>query len=220
METIINEEGGDTSFIYYKPNFLPKEKYEELKDWLHTNPNYKGGISFNQTEIPREQIWYQEEEKYFSKNWNGRIPRWESCSYDDYLKGFQPYIQDQINKLELNYDLHKPRFNSFLINKYRNGNDSIKPHRDNMDSFGEEPTVAVLSVGEIRNIELKRIKYNKENLNSIRADKTKQYLNQIIPLEPNSLFIMAGATQKYYSHEIKKCAKKDVRYSVTIREYL
>ena len=73
-----------------------------------------------------------------------------------------------------------------------------------MDSFGEEPTVAVLQVGEIRNIELKIIKYNKENLNSIKADKTKQYLNQTIPLEPNSLFIMVGSTQKYYSHEIKK----------------
>ena len=37
METIIYEDGNDISFIYYKPNFLPKDKYEKLKDWLHTN---------------------------------------------------------------------------------------------------------------------------------------------------------------------------------------
>ena len=38
-------------------------------------------------------------------------------------------------------------------------------------------------------------------------------------LEPNSLFIMSGASQKYFTHEIPKCDSVDIRYSMTFREY-
>ena len=36
---------------------------------------------------------------------------------------------------------------------------------------------------------------------------------------PDSLFIMAGASQKYFTHEIPKCDSNDTRYSLTFREF-
>ena len=47
---------------------------------------------------------------------------------------------------------------------------------------------------------------------------TKETTN--ITLEDNSLLIMAGGSQKYYTHEIPKCDSDEVRYSMTFREYL
>ena len=40
-----------------------------------------------------------------------------------------------------------PKINSCLVNKYRNGDDSIRPHRDTPDSFGFYPSIIGLSLG-------------------------------------------------------------------------
>ena len=40
-----------------------------------------------------------------------------------------------------------PDINSCLVNRYRSGADSIKPHRDSLDSFGPTPTIIGLSIG-------------------------------------------------------------------------
>ena len=40
-----------------------------------------------------------------------------------------------------------------------------------------------------------------------------------IELEDNSLFIMGGASQKYFSHEIPKSNSIEQRYSLTFREF-
>ncbi len=36
----------------------------------------------------------------------------------------------------------------------------------------------------------------------------------------NSLFIMAGGSQRYYTHEIPKCPESGERFSITMREYI
>ena len=48
----------------------------------------------------------------------------------------------------------------------------------------------------------------------------KSALDFEMELEDNSLFIMGGASQKYYSHEIPKSESKDTRYSLTFREFI
>ena len=112
-----------------------------------------------------------------------------------------------------------PSINSCLINKYRDGSDSIRPHRDNQITFGENPTVFGFSLGVEREIIFKRIEYNPEKMNSIKLDKGR--MEEIrIPLKPGSLFIMGGSVQKYYSHEIPKVEMDGVRYSLTFREFI
>ena len=39
---------------------------------------------------------------------------------------------------------------------------------------------------------------------SLKKDKKNNYLDNSFLLESGSLFMMAGATQKYFSHEIPK----------------
>ena len=108
---------------------------------------------------------------------------------------------------------------SCLINKYRYGSDSIKAHRDNQTTFGQNPTVIGISLGVKREIIFKRIEYNPDRINSIKLDKERPEEIRI-PLKPGSLFIMGGSIQKYYSHEIPKVDMDGVRYSFTFREFI
>ena len=115
--------------------------------------------------------------------------------------------------------ISKPTINSCLVNKYRDGNDSIKPHRDTPDSFGEYPTICGLSFGDKRKLVFKKIDYNLKNYNSMKTDRHSD-MDFEIELEDNSLFIMGGASQKYYSHEIPKSDSTNPRYSLTFREFI
>ena len=76
-------------------------------------------------------------------------------------------------------------------------------NQDTKLTFGEYPTIIGLSIGNKRNILFRKIQ-NKEIFN--------------FELESGSLFIMAGSSQKYYTHEIPKNDSKEHRYSLTFRE--
>ena len=56
-------------------------------------------------------------------------------------------------------------------------------------------------------------------MNSIKEDKENREELRI-PLKEGSMFVMAGAVQKYFSHEIPKVDNKDIRYSLTFREFI
>ena len=107
-----------------------------------------------------------------------------------------------------------------LINYYRGGSDSIKKHRDSQPEFGENPTVLGISIGKPRILRFDRILYNPENLASIKPDEELQYMNREYLVEEGSLFIMAGATQKYFCHSIPKDQTVEGgRYSFTLRSH-
>jgi hypothetical protein len=194
--------------------------FDNKFDYLNSMTDFKSGnTSFG--EIPRLQKWYQMDNHYFSKTWKEQdIERWKSHVYDKELLNIQEYVRQNIDNLDIyNYNgISKPKINSCLINKYRDGNDSIKPHRDNQTTFGDNPTVIGVSFGDERDIIFKRLIYNPDKMNSIKIDKeNKQELK--IKLKHGSMFIMAGAIQKYFSHEIPKCNSNDIRYSLTFREF-
>ncbi|KQQ88358.1 alpha-ketoglutarate-dependent dioxygenase AlkB [Massilia sp. Leaf139] len=82
-------------------------------------------------------------------------------------------------------------FNSVLLNRYRNGRDSMGMHSDNEPELGEEPAIASLSFGATRTFILK----HKNNRQSLR-----------LPLEDGSLLLMRGQLQRYWLHGINKSA--------------
>ena len=218
---VVHEINGEKSLFYYIPNFLTTKEYTILKKWLESNKFIKGNCVSGK-EIPREQLWYQEEGKYFCKKWNHKYDRWTSNTYEEELEIIQNKIKNfskNIKQLTDSELIKIPNINSCLINKYRSGNDSIKPHRDTSESFGIYPTIIGLSIGTERNIIIKKIDYDPNNINSLKHD-TNTSLNLDIPLEDNSLFIMAGASQKYFTHEIPKHINEGVRYSLTFREFI
>ena len=102
------------------------------------------------------------------------------------LENIQLKVNNRTNKLIDEYCpfIIKPKINSCLVNKYRNGNDSIKTHRDTPDSFGEYPTITGLSIGGKRNIVLRKINLDLRNYNSMKNDNNS-VMNFEMELEDN-----------------------------------
>ena len=204
MRNIIEEAPGEHSIILYIENIFSKDDLYLLEKWLVEN------TFIEQKKMSRKQIWYQRNQEYFCKDWVKRFPRWESNEYDKTLDYFEKKIQCFIRTIcdELNYPcVLTPTINSCLINKYSDENDFISPHQDTHLSFGMYPTIIGISVGDTRTLKLKRVNRKIDNIN--------------INLQHGSVFILAGSTNKYFTHEIEKSKeKKNNRYSLTFREYI
>ena len=83
------------------------------------------------------------------------------------------------------------RFNSVLLNYYRNQNDGMGLHSDDEKELGPRPTIASVSLGAERSFLLKS-----------RADPDARPMK--LPLASGSLLLMSGDTQKNYKHGIAK----------------
>ena len=209
------------------PNFLEKDNLNIINHWLLKKSKYfKGGDINEKNKVYRKQIWFQQDGEYFCKSWKQQHERWKANKYDNELFLIQKIIIQKIskiinekikeNKINKNINLNLD-FNSCLLNLYENGNDFISPHRDCIESFGLFPTIVGLSIGETRKIRFKKIKFNKNNLKSLKKDLTNTF---DFTLENNSIFIMAGCSQKYYTHElVKDKTKENKRYSFTFRKW-
>jgi len=188
---IDNEEISEFTYI---PNFLGYKDYSITKDWL-LSLSYIKGYNNSGKKIDREQIWFEPNNNYFCKVWKERTDRWQPHQYNNTLTKIQSIISTK-TKVEID---------SCLVNKYKDGNDIIAPHKDNSISFGIYPTIIIYSIGSTREMKI--------NNDIIKKSK-------LFSLEDNSVFIMSGASQKYYTHEIIKSNTKNVRYSLTFRKYI
>ena len=120
------------SLIMYIDNVLSKKYQQEIFTYLESMTDFEKGNSYF-GEIPRLQKWYHRKGQYFSKTWKCKThKRWISKEYDSKLSSLQKRMEIVVND---KIDEHT-EFNSCLINKYRDDNDSIKPHRDTQSSFG------------------------------------------------------------------------------------
>lgn len=81
-------------------------------------------------------------------------------------------------------------FTSVLINKYRDGNDSLGWHSDNEKELGIEPAIASISLGGPRTFQLR-----------LKDDHKKKIQ---IELNNGSLLVMRGKTQELWQHQIPK----------------
>ncbi|MDX1734362.1 MAG: alpha-ketoglutarate-dependent dioxygenase AlkB [Halioglobus sp.] len=86
------------------------------------------------------------------------------------------------------------RFNSVLLNWYRDGNDYMGLHADDEPELGNEPCIASLSLGATRRMYFRH-----------RRDATIGTFS--LDLASGSLLIMQGATQQNYKHGIRKTAR-------------
>ncbi len=86
------------------------------------------------------------------------------------------------------------RFNSVLLNRYRDGNDSMGWHADHEPELGAEPVIASVSLGAARRFDL-------------RHNRTG--VVQSFRLTGGSLLVMRGRTQAEWRHRVPK--EPDVR---------
>ena len=223
---IENDTLNEHTYLIYIPNFLDKNTLDLLNRWLIIkNKLFSGGDITEKNKVYRKQIWFQKDGEYFCKSWKNKYKRWEAKKYEKELIYIQTKVKDKLNYLllnKINNDFIKENinfnldFNSCLLNLYENGQEFISPHRDCIESFGLYPTIIGLSIGETRTLRFKKIKFNKNNLKSLKKDMNNTF---DFTLQNNSIFIMAGCSQKYYTHEIIKDNSKNKRYSFTFRKW-
>lgn len=107
-------------------------------------------------------------------------------------------------KLQLEKDLNT-KFNSVLVNYYRDGNDHMSYHSDDEKELGPNPVIASLSFGETRSFQLKH-----------KFDLNKKTFT--LPITDGSLVVMKGELQHFWVHKIAKTAKKiGPRVNLTFR---
>jgi alkylated DNA repair dioxygenase AlkB len=96
------------------------------------------------------------------------------------------------------------KYNSVLCNFYRDGRDSMGWHSDDESDLGRQPRIASLSFGAARRFRLRH-----------RRDPA---LRLEIDLEPGSILLMAGETQRNYRHDLPKTARPvGARLNLTFR---
>lgn len=97
-------------------------------------------------------------------------------------------------------------FNSVLCNYYRDENDSVGWHADDETYFGDDPTIATISLGAARVFSMK--------------PKVGRYKPDKYVLANGSLFIMGAGVQQHWYHSIQKSTIPIApRLSLTYRIY-
>lgn len=110
-----------------------------------------------------------------------------------------------LNRLrEITSEISGANFNVVLLNKYRDGNDSVSWHTDAESSLGRNPVIGSVSLGGSKPFKLREI-----------GNKSNQH--EII-LDHGDLLVMKGETQHYWEHSIQKSKKHiDLRINLTFR---
>jgi alkylated DNA repair dioxygenase AlkB len=97
------------------------------------------------------------------------------------------------------------RFNSVLLNLYRDGDDAMGWHADDEPELGPLPVIASLSLGGVRRF---RLKHRSRGLPAIGLD-----------LPHGSLLVMAGATQRNWKHCVTRTRRVvEPRINLTFRQ--
>lgn len=126
---------------------------------------------------PRLICWMGDPEcvyRYSGKSWAPE--RWHPC------------VANLLTRAESYADV---RFNSVLLNYYRDGQDSMGFHSDDEPELGDQPVIASLSLGATRVMQLRH--------RHDRLVPTRRLL-----LTDGSLLVMRGNSQRAWKHAIPK----------------
>jgi len=96
------------------------------------------------------------------------------------------------------------RYNSVLLNLYRDGRDGMGWHADDEPELGREPAIASVSFGATRRFKLRH--------------RGSRLAANALDLAHGDLLLMAGATQRHYVHAVPKTARPvGARVNLTFR---
>jgi len=189
------------------------EKFN-LKDgevWLMRNFMSADKAALYYEALLKNTNWRQEEIKMYGKVYPvPRLTAWYGGKQIDYkYSGIfctaESWTKDLMDiKKVIEHFLPSEKFNSVLLNLYRDGNDKVGWHADDEPELGINPTIASVTLGAIRRFDLKH-----------KTDATKKLQ---IELSPGSLLVMKGALQHHWLHQIPAQKKiKEQRINLTFR---
>ena len=186
----------DGKIIFHEGFFSLEESHRLMQSLIKT-------IDWTQDEvivygkrhkIPRLNAWYGDE---------GKVMKYSGLSLEP--KTWTKVLLEIKSKIE---EASGTKFNSCLLNYYRDGKDGMGWHQDNEKELGINPIIASVTFGETRPFQLKHI-------------SNKELKKVDIPLSNGSLLTMAGETQHYWKHQIPKTTKTlESRINLTFRQIL
>lgn len=178
-------------FIYL-PNFFSKQESDFFFNSLKNNVLWKQesmNIYGKRVDFPRLTSWYGDNDKPYS--------------FSGITLNPNPWTKELLeikNRIEPETNVN---FNSVLLNRYRNGSDSISWHTDAEKELGKNPIIASVNFGATRNFQLRHI-------------ETKEKID--IDLSHGCLLIMQGELQHFWQHQIPKTTKPvNERINLTFR---
>ena len=176
----------------YIPNFYKKEIADKYLQRLISDIKWKQeSMKMYGKEIPFPRLtsWYGDNDKPYSFSGIKLQP-------NPWSPGLLKIKSDIEPKAEVS-------FNSVLLNRYRDGSDSISWHTDAEKELGTNPVIASVNFGAERKFQLKHKETNE------RID---------ILLKHGSLLIMQGELQHFWKHQIPKSKKvNQERVNLTFR---
>jgi alkylated DNA repair dioxygenase AlkB len=176
------------------PTFIPVLEADRLFQTLLEETHWQQDsikIQGRSIPLPRLTAWYGDRNATYTYSGITLLPH-----------PWTPTLLTLKSRLET---LTPTRFNSVLLNLYRDGRDSVAWHSDDEAELGNEPAIGSVSLGATRRFSLKH-KFCRE-LGRIDLD-----------LAHGSVLMMQGTTQKYWLHQVPK-TKRGVapRINLTFR---
>jgi alkylated DNA repair dioxygenase AlkB len=197
--------------IFYSEKFFERSisdrTYEYLQEsdqidwrstkWREVPPEEVGNVRFKNIKwkqdwisfygkrrpLPRLTSWYGDPGKSYTYSGIRSEP-------NEWNKGLL-YIRGAIERYA------GVKFNSVLLNWYRDGQDSLSWHSDDEKELGDVPIIASANFGAERDFIIRRKDDNKQKI--------------IFPMRHGTLMLMRGELQKYWEHSVPK--RKNVRGS-------
>jgi alkylated DNA repair dioxygenase AlkB len=172
----------DADVVLY-PKFFGREESDDFFEDLLSQTN-----------------WNQDRIKLYGKEVD--LPRLTAC-YGDINKNYSysgismehvPWTPSLLSIKRRVDEVAGEKFNSVLLNLYRNGKNRLSWHQDDESELGDNPVIGSVSFGSTRCFQFKH-KYRKE-------------LKRIdVNLTHGSVLIMKGTTQRFWLHQIPKTAR-------------
>lgn len=178
----------DGGTLLYLPGFYAPAEADALLPALVNNIPWQQ-LTSNGRPLPRLNAWFADE---------GLRYRYSGIAHEGH--GWPADLAAVRRRVEA---AAGARFNSLLLNRYRDGRDSIGFHSDAEPELGPNPVVATLSFGAERTLAL-RHKRRRERLDHA--------------LGHGSLLVLGGTAQHHWLHGISKAeAAMGERVSLTWR---
>ena len=157
-------------------------------EWVQNKIRFYG----KENPVPRLEAWYGDAGK--------------SYSYSGIRMDPNPWIDELLEIKKAIEPIAGTRFNSVLINYYRDGRDRVAWHSDDEKELGQNPVIGSVSLGAERRFKLRHKNYRK---NGHQAE---------IMLVHGSLLVMKGPTQHFWKHEVPRTVRSvGKRINLTFR---
>ena len=179
--------------LEYHPGFIDRETSDQLL-----------------TKFIGETPWKQSTQKMWDKEYlTPRLTSWHGDVGTDYsvsgkISNPNPWTPELLILKAKVEAVAGIRFNSVLLNYYRDGHDSVAWHSDRESVLRKNPVIASLSFGQVRSFDIRNKKEHSEHY-SVR-------------LEHGSFLLMKAGLQEHWEHRIAKSTKAmKARVNLTFR---